>query len=378
VYLTIDFDLQQAIETQFWPADRAGAAVVMDVHTGELLAAVSKPGYDLNRFAVGISNEDYEALRNDPLTPLFNRYAMAAYPPGSTFKIVSSVALLDHNVVSVRQYRSPCPGFFLVGSHVFRCHKPGGHGSLNMLGGFEQSCDVYFYQHAYALGIDNLAETARRLGLGARTGFALAEVGGLIPDTNYYNRVLGPRGWTWAVAVNCIIGQGEVLVTPLQLARLAAAVANGGDLIEPKIVQRVVDERGRVVRTVSPQVARPQVFTPSELRFLQTAMLGVVVGEHGTGHAALPESLLVCGKTGTAETPGKKDDHAWFVFYAPHDNPRIAGAVIVERAGHGGSVAAPIARQIVAHYFGFEDRGVAYWRRLPELRRRGLVGEAAL
>ena len=378
VYLTIDFELQQAIETVFWPADRAGAAVVLDVNTGEVLAAVSKPGYDLNRFAVGISTAEYEVLRTDPLTPLYNRYAVAGYPPGSTFKIISSAALLDNHIVSVNQYRQACPGWYQVGNRQFRCHKEQGHGSLNLLGGFEQSCDVYYYQHARALGIDRLAMTARQLGLGARTGFALPEDDGLIPDSAYYDRTLGPRGWTPTVAVNCIIGQGEVLVTPLQLARVAAAVANGGNLMVPKIVQRVVDARGRTLRAEKPKVAKEGVLSAAALHFLQRGMLQVVVGEHGTGHAALPDSLIVCGKTGTAETPGKLEDHAWFVFYAPHDHPRIAGVVIVERAGHGGAVAAPIARQIVAQYFGLTDVGGAYWKRLPELRRLGLVREATL
>jgi penicillin-binding protein 2 len=373
VFLTIDFDLQHAIETRMWPAGRAGAAVVMDVRTGELLAAVSKPGYDLNHFAIGISSADYEKLRNDPLTPLFNRYSVAAYPPGSTYKVVSSAALLDHRIARVNEWKQACPGWYQVGNRTFRCHKEEGHGSLTMLGGFTQSCDVYYYQQARALGVDRLAQTARQLGFGARTGFALPEEDGLVPDSRYYNRILGERGWTWAVAVNCIIGQGEVLVTPLQLARLIAAIANGGALVEPQIVQRVVDARGRVVRAVTPKVERDGIFDDSVLRFLRRAMLNVVVGERGTGHAALPESLIVAGKTGTAETPGKKEDHAWFVFFAPHDNPEIAGAVIVERAGHGGAVAAPIARQIVAQYFGFEDRGVAYWRRLPELQRRKLA-----
>ncbi len=244
-----------------------------------------------------------------------------------------------------------------------------------MYGGFMQSCDVYFYQQARALGIDRLAQTARRLGLGARTGFALPEAPGLIPDSGYYDRAFGARGWTWTVAVNCIIGQGEVLVTPLQMARLAAAVANGGTLLVPQIVERVVDSRGREVQDFVPKVDRRDVVPPAALQFLRRAMLGVVVSEQGTGHQALPESLLVAGKTGTAETPGKKEDHAWFVFYAPWDEPRIAGVVIVERAGHGGSVAAPIVRQLVSHWFGFEDKGVAYWRRVPELRKLGFVRE---
>jgi penicillin-binding protein 2 len=345
----------------------------MDVRTGELLAAVSKPGYDLNHFAIGISNADYEKLRNDPLTPLFNRYSVAAYPPGSTFKIVSSTALLEHRVARVNEWKQACPGWYQVGNRPFRCHKEEGHGSLTMMGGFVQSCDVYYYQQARSLGIDRLAQTARHLGFGARTGFALPEEDGLVPDTAYYNRTLGERGWTWAVAVNCIIGQGELLVTPLQLARVVAAVANGGALIEPQIVHRVVDARGRVVRTVAPKMERDGIFSESTLRFLQRAMLRVVVGERGTGHSALPESLIVAGKTGTAETPGKKEDHAWFVFFAPFEDPEIAGVVIVERAGHGGAVSAPIARQIVSRYFGFEDHGVAYWRRLPELQRRRLT-----
>jgi penicillin-binding protein 2 len=375
VYLTIDYTLQNAIESEFWPEGNAGAVVVMDVQTGELLAAVSKPGYDLNRFAVGISNADYNVLRNDPLTPLYNRYAVGTYPPGSTWKIVSTTALIDHGVTTIgRIAPHACWGQYQVGRRPFKCHKEEGHGQLAMMGGFEQSCDVYFYQHAHALGIDGLASTARRLGFGQKTGFALPESRGLVPDTAYYDRTLGVRGWTWAVAVNCIIGQGEVLVTPLQMARVTAAVANGGKLLEPHIVRRIVDASGRAVELVEPRVVQGDVFTPAMLRFLREAMLRVVVGERGTAKSALPESLLVAGKTGTAETPGKKEDHAWFVFYAPHDHPQIAGAVLVERAGHGGAVAAPLARQIVAKYFGFEDRGHAYWRRLPELRRLGFVG----
>jgi penicillin-binding protein 2 len=262
-----------------------------------------------------------------------------------------------------------------VGNRIFRCHKEEGHGSLNMLGGFVQSCDVYFYQQARALNVDRLGQTARRLGLGQRTGFALPESPGLVPDTPYYDKAFGKRGWTWAVAVNCIIGQGEVLVTPLQLARLVAAVANGGQLLEPQIVWSVVDPQGRLVRELQPQVAQEALFDRRTLRYLRKAMLNVVVHERGTGHSALPESLLVAGKTGTAETPGKKEDHAWFVFFAPYENPEIAGVVIVERAGHGGSVAAPIVRRIISHWYGIEERGVAYWRRVPELQRRGLLRE---
>jgi penicillin-binding protein 2 len=368
VYLTIDFELQHAIETVLWPQEHAGAAVVMDVRTGDLLAAVSKPGYDLNRFSVGISQREYETLRDDPLTPLFNRYSRACYPPGSTFKIVSSTAGLQTGVIREHQSLQPCPGSYRVGNRVFRCWEERGHGALALLHGFEQSCDVFYYQIARPVGIDRLAATARQFGLGQRTGFELQEERGLIPDSEYYDRVFGKRGWTTTLAVNCIIGQGEVLVTPLQMARLTAAVANGGHLLQPQIVYRVVDERGRVLRTREPRVQTEMVARPEIIAFLRRAMLTVVIGERGTGHAALPDSILAAGKTGTAETPGKKEDHAWFVFFAPYHDPQIAGAIIVERAGHGGSIAAPIARQIMSHYFHIPDNGPAYWRRYAELR----------
>jgi penicillin-binding protein 2 len=247
-----------------------------------------------------------------------------------------------------------------------------------MLHGFEQSCDVYYYQIGRALGIDRLASTARRLGLGHATGFDLPEERGLIPDSEYYDRTLGKRGWTPTVVVNCIIGQGEVLVTPLQMARLAAAVASGGRLYEPQIVHRVLDDNGRVLRTSEPKLERDNVFTPEEARFLRRAMLEVVIGARGTGHAALPESLLVGGKTGTAQSPGGGEDHAWFVFFAPYDDPQIAGSIIVEHAGHGGSIAAPIARQIISRYFGLPDKGPAYWRRIAELRAVTLPSGGAL
>jgi penicillin-binding protein 2 len=237
-----------------------------------------------------------------------------------------------------------------------------------MLHGFEQSCDVYYYQVGRLLGVDRLASTARRLGLGHVTGFDLPEERGLVPDTPYYDRTLGKRGWTYTVALNCVIGQGEVLVTPLQMARLAAAVANGGRLFKPQIVHRVLDGNGRVLRTSEPRLERDGVFTPTEAAFLRRAMLEVVIGARGTGHAALPESLLVAGKTGTAQSPGKKEDHAWFVFFAPYDAPQIAGAVIVENAGHGGSIAAPLVRQIIGQYFHIPDNGPAYWKRMGKLR----------
>jgi len=373
VELTIDFDLQHAVEYELWPQDKAGAAVVMDVQSGELLLAVSKPGYDLNRFSVGISNTDYEVLRNDPLTPLFNRYSRAGYPPGSTFKIVSSAAAIENRVVRIDQMMQPCHGSYRIGNHIWKCWEEKGHGSLAMLNGFERSCDVYYYQIGRLLGIDRLGATARRLGLGHPTGFELPEERGLIPDTEWYDRMLGKRGWTSTVVINCIIGQGEILVTPLQMARLVAAVANDGRLFEPRIVHRVVDGNGRVLRTVEPKLERDNVFTPQEAAFLRRAMLQVVIGERGTGHAALPDSILVAGKTGTAQSPGKKEDHAWFVFFAPYDEPQIAGAVIVENAGHGGSVAGPLVRQIVSRYFRIPDKGPAFWRRYAELRSSGAL-----
>jgi penicillin-binding protein 2 len=186
---------------------------------------------------------------------------------------------------------------------------------------------------------------------------------------------LGPRNWTWTVAVNCIIGQGEVLVTPLQMARLTAAVANGGTLLVPHITRKVVDSQGRIVQTTVPEIGKESIFAPKTQKFLQEAMLHVVVSRHGTAKRALPESLLVAGKTGTAETPGKKEDHAWFVFYAPWEDPQIAGAIVVEKAGHGGAVAAPIARKIITKWFGLPDKGMSYWRRMPELQRRGLLSK---
>jgi len=281
--------------------------------------------------------------------------------------------LLEHKVTRIATVAEPCWGSFRVGRQVYRCHKEEGHGALPMLEGFARSCDVYFYQFAKELNIDRLGITARSLGFGYRTGFALPENAGLIPDTPYYERTLGPRNWTWTVAVNCIIGQGEVLVTPLQMARHVAAVANGGTLLVPSITSKLVDAQGRVVQVATRQVEKEQMLPAATQKFMEKAMLHVVVSRHGTAKRALPESLLVGGKTGTAETPGKKEDHAWFVFFAPWEDPQIAGAIIVEKAGHGGEVAAPIARKIVTQWFQLPDKGMSYWRRMPELQRRGLL-----
>ena len=161
------------------------------------------------------------------------------------------------------------------------------------------------------------------------------------------------------------------------MARLAAAVANGGRLFKPQIIHRVLDGKGAVLRSCEPRLERDGIFTAEEAAFLRRAMLQVVIGERGTGHAALPESLLVAGKTGTAQSPGGGEDHAWFVFFAPWDDPQIAGAVIVELAGHGGSIAGPVARQIVSRYYHIPDNGPAYWRRMAELRAAGWLARGA-
>jgi penicillin-binding protein 2 len=351
--LSIDASLQAAVEKAF--EGRAGSAVALDPETGEVLAMTSTPAYDPNEFTTGLDASSWARLAQDPETPLMNRVIQGTYAPGSTFKIIAATAALEEGVItpSTSFY---CPGYLAVYNTVFRC-APGGHGVVDLRRAIAVSCNVYFYQVGIRLEIDRLAKWAKIMGLGAPTGIDLPhEVGGLFPSPEWKMRVL-KTPWYAGETVSVAIGQGQVSVTPLQMARVAAFVANGGRLVRPHLVRTAAG------RAVAGEARPPSGVRPETLAVVAEGMTRVVAG--GTGWRARLSSVEVCGKTGSAQVvakarlekaPGMREllPHGWFVAFAPADRPRIALAVLVEHGGSGGEAAAPVARQILAHFFGID------------------------
>ena len=348
--LSLDASLQAATENAF--AGRAGSAVVLDPETGEILAMTSTPAYDPNEFTTGIDPELWRMLANDPETPLMNRVIQGQYAPGSTFKIVMAVAALEEGVItpSTTFY---CPGHLRVYNKVFHCHLPGGHGVVNIRRALAMSCNVFFYQVGIRLEIDRIAHWATRLGLGSPTGIDLPhEARGLIPSPEWKRRVQ-KAPWYPGETVSVAIGQGQVSVTPLQMARVAAAIANGGSLVRPHLVRSAGETR------IPAEPPRPIVISAETVATVKEGLRAVVA--EGTGWRARLRTVPVCGKTGTAQVVSRErlrrtpDDpsiqpHGWFVAFAPADEPQVALAVIVEHGG-GGGVAAEVARAILARFF---------------------------
>lgn len=352
--LSLDAELQAASERAF--AGRAGSAVVLDPETGEILAMTSTPAYDPNEFTTGIDPKLWGALANDPETPLMNRVIQGQYAPGSTFKIIAAVAALEEGVItpSTTFY---CPGYLRVYNKVRHCNVPGGHGVVNIRRALAMSCNVFFYQVGIRLEIERLSMWAKRLGLGAATGIDLPhEARGLMPSPEWKLRVQ-KAPWYPGETVSVAIGQGQVSATPLQMARVVAAIANGGRLVRPHLV------RSAGGTEVPAEPPRPVVMAPETVATVKDGLRAVVA--EGTGWRARLRRVEVCGKTGTAQVVSRErlerspDDrsilpHGWFVAFAPVDEPQMALAVVVEHGG-GGGVAAAVARDILAHFFREES-----------------------
>ncbi len=372
VTLTINRDLQLATEEAF--GDQAGAAVALDVHTGEVLAMVSKPGYDPSLFARGITGKEWVELLHNPLDPLQNRALKGQYPPGSIFKIVTALAALESGQATTRT-KVNCQGELTVGNRTFRCWKKGGHGITDLKKALKESCDVWFYEVSQQVGIDRIADMARRLGLGAPTGLGLAgERKGLIPDQQWKQQRFNDR-WYRGETLIASIGQGYILATPLQLATMMATVANGGNVLRPYLVKRIEDMAGKIQQEPKTQIMQQAHLNQSQLEALRRGLEAVVNEPHGTAWMSRIKELPYAGKTGTsqvvhqrkrrkkdAEIPYRLRDHALFAAYAPAANPKIAVAVVVEHGSHGSSAAAPIAKAMLDSYFKLQpppDAGTA-------------------
>jgi penicillin-binding protein 2 len=346
VMLTIDKRLQRAAEEAF--GNRVGAVVAVDPRTGEVLLLASFPRFDPNAFARGVKPHVWREIANNPLHPLQNRAIGSRYPPGSTFKIVTAAAGLHFGAITPHT-GFYCPGALQLGKWRFRCHRR--HNATDFIKAIAASCDVYFYQTGLRLGMPRLAEMSHAFGLGELTGIDLVgESKGNIP-TPEWKKKRYKQSWYDGDTVNASIGQGFVQTTPLQMALVAAAVANRGTVMKPFVVKRVIRPDGTTIDT-PPTVLKQIPLTPEQWRWIEEGMRAAVAGRGGTAHAANIPGIPVAGKTGTAEDPPRHKPHAWFICYAPMDNPRIALAVVVEQGGHGGAVAAPIARHILETFFG--------------------------
>ncbi len=361
VVLTIDINLQRAAEEAL--GTQNGSIVVVNVNNGNVLALASKPTFTPEEFINGIKKEKWDKLLKDKSYPLVNRSTQGLYAPGSVFKIVPAAAALKEELVTTDTYIH-CPGYHKVAEHTFRCWKRSGHGWMNLHDAMVESCDVYFYKVAEKLGIDRLHRYMKGFGFGEYTGIGIEERKGLAPSREWKKQKLN-KPWYKGETVVSSIGQGYVNVTPLQVTMMTAAVANGGVLLKPSIVKRVVDYKSENKVEYSAK-ANKYIPVGSEItQTLRDALTGAVNDPGATGRRAWLPHVKVAGKTGTAQVisldtksnVNRHRDHAWFTSYAPAQEPDIAVTVIVENGGKGGEVAAPIARDIIKFYMKLKREG---------------------
>jgi len=373
IFLTISRDVQRAADQAF--GDQSGAAVALDVRTGGVLAILSRPTFDPALFASGIESEEWSQLLKNPRHPLQNKALSGLYSPASTFKMIVALAALRDGTINPHRVID-CDGSFSLGETEFRCWKKDGHGQTDLKKALRESCDVYFYQVGLELGIDKLEEAAREFGLGSPVGFPLVgEKAGVIPSRSWKRQRFN-KPWYGGETVIASIGQGYVLVTPIQLAVMTAALANHGDVLQPQIIQRIEDWNGNVLQENQTQVARHIDFPEEAWKSIDRGLVAAVNEPHGTGWAAHLKNIKVAGKTGTSQVIRRKSDeeeeeaeqgevpyrfraHALFVAYAPAENPEIAVAVVVEHGRHGGSAAGPIAKAMLETYFKGQKKVVA-------------------
>lgn len=373
IYLTIDSHLQTVAETAF--GEEAGALVAMDPRNGEVLAMTSMPTYDPNLFVNGISFKDYAGLRDDYYRPLFNRALRGQYPPGSTVKPFVGLAALEQGLVAGRT-KVKCPGYYQLPNddHKYRCWKKEGHWHVNLDQSITQSCDVYFYDTANRMGVDRMHQYLKQFGFGQKADIdTLGEKTGILPSSRWKRKY---RGQPWYPGETLItgIGQGYFLATPMQLAVATSALAMNGKKVKPHLLKAVEDANHENIKPVDVVTSTIPIQRQQNWDYVKRAMRNVVHGSRGTAQGIGRRSAYkIAGKTGTAQVFTVKQDeeyeeekvrkrlrdHALFVAWAPLDDPKIVVTVIVENGGHGGSVAAPIAKKVMDAYLLENRKGEA-------------------
>ncbi len=372
--LTIDYAMQRAAEKAFRAYGYWGSAIVLDPRNGDVLTLVSLPAFDPNDFATGIDRATWQALNTDRLRPLQNRAIQGRYSPGSTFKIVVATAALEEGLVTP-SHQVFCPGGATFYGRYFKCHLAGGHGSLDMRHALEKSCNVYFYTLGNMLGVDRIHKWADKLGLNGKSGIDLPnEVESIVPSSEWKRQRTGEK-WYAGETISVSIGQGQNSVTPMSMAVMMATVANGGTRLVPRLVKAVDEGSGWQELPAPANPFKPFLMKPAAVAALHDGLWMAVNGA-GTAVRARIAGRDVSGKTGTAQVisiQGKERarsassdrdlrDHGWFVFFAPRDNPELAGVVFAEHSEHG-YLAAPIAKHVIETYYA-QKEGTP----LPELK----------
>lgn len=374
VVLAMDLDLQRAAEEAFLTGDpamprRMGAIVALDPNNGDVLAMVSSPNYDANAFSGAISREIWRALNADEWHPMRNRAIAGGYPPGSTYKAFVAAAGLAEKAITPAT-TAHCSGFYRLGRRTYRCWKKGGHGTVDLQRALMGSCDVYFYELGRKLGVETLAKYAKLFGLGAPTGIAVRGEGtGLVPTPEWKRRVR-KEAWIEGETISLSIGQGFNVVTPLQLAVAYSTIANGGNVVVPRVVLREETWDGTLVEEIPSEMRGRNVVDPAVLALVKKGLMGVVMDPGGTGRRAQVPGINVAGKSGTTQVvsldlvkgldpknvPIRYRDHALFAAFAPAEAPEIVVVAIVEHAGGGGgAIAAPMTQKVMARYFSKKE-----------------------
>ena len=351
---TIDVDLQAYAESLMANVE-AGIFIAMDPRSGEILSMVSRPSFDLELFTRTITDSVWKLLTNPETHPLLNRSTQGTYPPASIFKLVTALGAVDEGIANENTHLQPCRGRIWYGDRWFNCWNRSGHGDIDFIQAIAQSCDVYFYQLALHLGLDRWSELSKASGFGKPTGIDIpSEASGFIPDRDYFTKRYGRRGWGAGVALNLCIGQGEVLVTPIQIVQYISAIANGGTVYRPKLVRKIQPPIERPL-IVEDEISSHLPASGVALSTIKKGMVQAVNGPLATGAWARLPNIVVAGKTGTAQNP-HGDDHAWFTCFAPADSPRLTIIILVENGGSGGAWAI-LARDFMQYYFNvYEPR----------------------
>ncbi|MCX5799203.1 MAG: penicillin-binding protein 2 [Proteobacteria bacterium] len=352
LYLNINMEVQAIAEKAL--EGKKGGCIALEPKTGAVIALVSRPAFDPNKFASGITKENWKAIITDKSHPLQNRVTQGRYPPGSVFKIVLALKALESKVINEKTSFT-CRGGFPFGKRVFKCWKKGGHGSVAIHRGIVESCDVFFYNVGLKLGIDRIHEMADMIGLEKPTGIDLpGEKHGLVPSSEWKKKTYG-EPWYEGETVSVAIGQGAVWLTPIQLVQLSTFVANEGVTFRPQIVNRIVSPEGKTIKTFEPVIHSNAQLRKEVTKTVKEAMQGVVNEPSGTAYGSRIQYVHMGGKTGTAQSVGEKGknlgDHAWFIAFTPVEEPAISISVLVEYGGHGSSVAAPVAKAISENLF---------------------------
>jgi penicillin-binding protein 2 len=364
VVLSIDHEIQMILETVFQTSGYNGAVIVVDPKNGDILGLLSWPEFDPNWFVPSITRDRWSALQTNPNQPLQNRAIQSTYSPGSTFKIAIALAALEKGIITPQTHFS-CPGYFSLGNITFKCWDTAGHGSMDVRNAIRMSCNVFFYNTGNHFGPQNLSQSMIDFGFGQKTGVNLEnENAGLVPTDAWQKKVT--RGiqqkMSHGEAVNMAIGQGALNVTPIQMVMLYAAVANGGTLYKPRLVTRIEDHAGRVIKEFPPEARMQLPVSKENLKLVQDGMLAVVAD--GTGKRAQVPGVRIAGKTGSAQFKGidrntgvvVKRTRTWFDSFAPAESPRYAMVIMAEGGESGGGTCAPLASKIYEELFKLEKR----------------------